>query len=195
MKPNGRKVEQRVAYALAGSLVALFAVARLRGRKDHKGVPRGKTAGYAVTVNCGPQETYALWRDVTNAPRFMSRVQSVTPLDGKRSHWVARVPAGVHVQWDAEIVDDIPSERISWRTVTNGAMRTEGAVTFQRLKERNATEVRLGMRFHPPGGALARGAARLMGEDPQSQVKDTLRSFKQLAETGEIATNAMEAAR
>ncbi len=193
MKPNGPKVERRVAYALAGSLLALFAVQRLRGRRNHNGnVPRGETAHFAVTVNRPADETYALWRDVGNAPRFMSHIESVMPIDATRSRWVARLPAGFRVEWDSEIVDDIPSERISWRTIHDRAVRTEGAVSFRTFEHRNATQVDLGMRFDPAGGPLTRGAARLMGENPQSEVKDTLRRFKQLAETGEIATSAVE---
>lgn len=43
--------------------------------------------------------------------------------------------------------------------------------------------------YNPPGGAIGAAGAKLFGEEPEQQIGDDLRRFKQLMEAGEIATN------
>ena len=67
----------------------------------------------SITVGRPPEEIYRFWRDFENLPRFMEHLESVKVLDDRRSHWRARAPAGSSVEWDAEIVEDRPNQRIS----------------------------------------------------------------------------------
>ena len=80
-------------------------------------------ASRAITINRPAFEVYAFWHDFKNLPRFMRHLESVDTAGGKLSHWVARGPAGSHVEWDAEVVDDRPNELIAWRSLPGAQVR------------------------------------------------------------------------
>src|SRR5205085_1872077 len=91
---------------------------------------RGIRVEKSVTVNATPADLYRFWRNFENLPRFMSHLESVKVLDDKRSHWVAKGPAGTDAEWDAEIIDEIPNELIGWRSVDGATVRNAGSVHF-----------------------------------------------------------------
>src|SRR5690606_1796580 len=132
---------------------------------------------------------YTFWKNVENLPRFMSHLESVTPIDERTSHWVAKAPAGMTVEWDAEIVRDDPNEGLAWQTVPGSEVTHEGTVRFERDPPGRGTVVRVQMRYIPPAGKVGVQLAKLFGEEPKVQIKDDLRRLKQLIETGEVATN------
>ena len=142
----------------------------------------------SCAVNSSPQALYAFWKDLANLPRFMSHLESVTRIDERTSHWVAKGPAGMSVEWDAEIVRDDPDEGFSWQTVPGSEVTHEGTVRFDRDLAGRGTIVRVQMRYIPPAGRVGRQLGRLLGEDPQAQIEGDLRRLKQLIETGEVAT-------
>jgi uncharacterized membrane protein len=141
----------------------------------------------AITVNATPETVYQAWRDVERLPIFMYHLESVTPLDDGRSHWVARAPAGKTVEWDAEITEDVPGDRIAWRSLDGASVESAGSVTFRPAPRGQGTEVFVEVRYSPPGGTLGSLIAKLFGEEPNQQVRDDLRRFKQIVETGEVA--------
>jgi len=157
------------------------------GQGDQVSVPygRGIRVEKTVTVNAPPEELYAFWRDFTNLPRFLEHLEAVTVLDDKRSHWVAKGPAGTKAEWDAEIINEIPNELIGWRSVDGSQVDNAGSVHFTHTPR--GTEVKVVLRYDPPGGVLGAAVARLFGEDPAHQVQEDLRHFKQIVETGEVA--------
>jgi len=140
-----------------------------------------------ITVNKAPGEVYARWRDIERLPTFMYHLESVTVLGEGRSHWVAKGPAGTTVEWDAEITDDRPGDRIAWASVAGTKVDSSGSVRFRPAPAGQGTEVRVELRYSPPGGALGSVVAKLFGEEPTQQLSDDLRRFKQMVETGEIA--------
>ena len=115
----------------------------------------------------------------------MSHLESVQADGNGRSHWKAKAPAGMTVEWDAEITEDRPNELIAWRSV-GGQVDNSGSVRFVPAPGGRGTEVHVEMRFDPPGGVLGKWAAKLFGESPEQQVYDDLRHFKQVMETGEV---------
>ncbi len=139
----------------------------------------------SVTVNKPVEEVYAFWRDLENLPRFMRHLESVRVLDERRSHWVAKAPAGATVEWDAEITEEEPGRRIAWRSIEGADVYNAGVVEFAPAPQAG-TEVRVELRYSPPGGVLASKLAMLFREEPGQQVQDDLRHFKQVMETGEI---------
>ncbi|SCL25444.1 Uncharacterized membrane protein [Micromonospora pallida] len=159
------------------------AVRASRGRR----LPRGNRVEAAVTVNRTPEEAYRFWRDVENLPRFMYHLRSVTVTGPRRSRWEAKAPAGRTVGWDAEIMSDLPHELITWRSVGRTRVPNSGSVRFVPVADGRGTEVWVEFAYASPGGRLGRLAARVFGENPQQQVCDDLRRFKQVIETGEIA--------
>jgi uncharacterized membrane protein len=143
----------------------------------------------SILINRSPEELYSFWREFQNLPQFMVHLDSVKIMaDPRRSHWIAKGPAGKKVEWDAELVEDKKNESISWRTVGPAQVRHSGKVQFLRAPGNRGTIIRVAMEYNPPGGVLAIAFARLFGKEPGQQVEDDLRHLKQLMETGSIPT-------
>lgn len=131
-------------------------------------------------------EVYSFWRDFENLPRFMHQLESVTNIDGSGlTHWVARSSGGRTMEWDAEIVEDRPNERIAWRTVgVSDDIRHAGAVTFLPHGSQ-ATEVEVAVTYNAPGGVIGEVIARLFGHEPGQQIQQDLERFKRVLETSD----------
>ena len=141
----------------------------------------------AVTINRPAEDLYRVWRNFEELPRFMLHLEAVK-VEGNRSHWVARAPAGMTVSWDAEIINDEPNHLIAWRSLEGSRVSTAGAVAFDPAPAGRGTEVRVILKYDPPAGKLGAWLAWLFGEEPSLQVRGDLYRFKQLMEAGEIAT-------
>jgi len=102
----------------------------------------------SVTVDVPLHTAYDQWTQFETFPRFMEGVEEVRQLDDTHLHWTADI-AGVHREWDAEIVDQTPDERITWRSL-DGA-RNDGTVSFASDATGTATRVTLRMEFEPEG--------------------------------------------
>lgn len=148
----------------------------------------------SVTINAPRQVLYAYWHDFANLPRFMEHLESVRVDTPTRSHWRAKAPAGKSVEWDAEIVNDVPDSIIAWKTVGHPDVANAGAVNFSDAPAGRGTVVKVTLDYEPPGGRVGNLVARLFGEDPDRQVREDLRKFKQLMETGDITTSARRVA-
>ena len=149
--------------------------------------PRGVNVDEVVNMQRPAEELYAFWRNLEQLPRFMDHLLSVRQLDDQRSHWVARAPAGC-VEWDAEIINDIPNELIAWRTLPNADVVSAGSVRFRALPSGQGTEVRVRLQYEPPAGKVGAAMARLLGHDPSRTIEEDLQRFKQLMEAGETQT-------
>jgi uncharacterized membrane protein len=169
--------------SVAGILGAdvLAAIRNMRQAQAEGMDPRRVRA--AITVRASGQDVYNLWRDFENLPGFMAHLESVQ-VTGGRSHWKAMGPAGRTVEWDAEITEDRPGELIAWRSLPGAGVPNSGTVTFATAPGNRGTEVRVELRYDPPGGVVGATVAKLMGEEPHIQAKDDLRRFKQMVETG-----------
>jgi uncharacterized membrane protein len=141
----------------------------------------------AVTIHRTPQDLYSFWRNFENLPRFMKHLLSVSS-HGNRSRWVAQAPGDMQVEWEAEIISDVPNEMISWRSLPGSQIDTAGSVHFIAAPGDRGTEVKVELQYRPPGGILSALVARLFGEEPAQQVREDLRHFKQLMEAGELPT-------
>ena len=140
----------------------------------------------SVTINRSPEEVYRFWRDFQNLPRFMSHLESVQVMSEKRSHWVAKAPAGMQVEWDAEIIEDRPNQLIAWHSLEGADVDNSGVVRFERAPGGRGTEVRVQLQYDPPGGKIGAAIAKLFGEEPEQQIKGDLYRLKQVMETGEV---------
>jgi uncharacterized membrane protein len=157
---------------------------------DQVSVPYGKGVRVekAVTINAPAQQVYAFWRNFENLPRFMHNLESVTVHDDKRSRWVAKGPAGSKVDWEAEIINEIPNELIGWRSIEGSRVDNAGSVHFTPAPGNRGTEVKVVLRYDPPAGVVGATVSKLLGEDPAMNVQEDLRRLKRLIETGEIPT-------
>ena len=142
----------------------------------------------SVRVEAPVDEIYRFWRRLENLPRFMKHVTEVRETSDRTSHWVAEAPGGLVAAWDAEIINDEPGRLIAWRSIGNPDIDNSGSVRFVEVPDIDATEVSVTIDYIPPAGRVGAWIAKLFGEEPQQQINDDLRRFKQLMETGEIST-------
>jgi uncharacterized membrane protein len=158
------------------------------GRRVSVPYGRGIQVEKTVTINASPEALYSFWRNFENLPRFMENLESVEVIDSKRSRWVADGPAGIDAEWEAEVINEVPNELIGWRSVEGSRVDNAGSVHFTPAAGGRGTEVKVVLRYDPPGGKVGAVISRMLGEDPDWQVQEDLRRLKMLIETGEIAT-------
>jgi len=137
-----------------------------------------------VTIMRPPNEVYHFWRDLENLPRFMRHLRSVTMSSELFSNWVARGPAGFSVRWESEIIEDQENRMISWQSTENSTIQTAGSVWFKPIDGRHGTEVRVQLKYKPPGGRLGAAVAKIFGEDPAKSIHEDLQRLKEVMETG-----------
>lgn len=140
----------------------------------------------SITIAKPADELYRLWRDPQNLSRIMGHFADVDARGDNRMHWRVHGPLDQQIEWDAEITEEHPGERLRWVSVGDAPLPNEGEVAFRQKAPESGTEVHLWMRFTPPGGALGKAAFALAGSTPHSIARHALRRFKSLAETGEI---------
>jgi uncharacterized membrane protein len=140
----------------------------------------------SIAINRPRAEIYRYWHDFENLPRFMHHLLSVQVTGEGRSRWTAKGPAGTTVTWEAELTEDRPDELIAWRSVEGSDVDNSGSVRFEEAPGRRGTIVRVELEYTPPGGVIGAGIAMLFGEEPEQQLNDDLRRFRQVMETGDI---------
>ena len=154
-------------------------------------VEDGKVRAHTLqTINADRQLLYKLWRDVTNAPKFQDYVVSVVPVSPTRSTWTfgdPEDPESKRISYDTEVFEDIPGEKIAWRSVDTD-FDEQGEVHFTDHPSGRGTIVTLLENMKTPGGRLTIAAAALARRSPRQIVIEDLRHFKELAESGEIPT-------
>jgi uncharacterized membrane protein len=198
-----READRRVLLAggvlLVGSAVLIgVLVARSRSESAEKGETdapakadgKSRHPDYierAVTVNIPREQAYREWRDLAGLPRFMEIVESVTE-DGDRSHWVFRGPGDKRLEFDAVITEDRPGEAIAWESLPGAPLHLRSRVEFKDAPGGRGTEVHAKVDYKPAFGPLGRLAALITQKAPELQSRRDLKRFKQLMETGEIAT-------
>lgn len=143
----------------------------------------------AVTINRPAQELYSFWRDPTNLTKIMENIQTIEPIDDKRSRWTVKAPAGREVSWESVITADKAGEAITWQSAPDAEIANSGRIEFRQVGDRG-TVVRAVIAYDPPGGKIGQIIAKLFQREPRVQTRRDLRRFKQLMETGEIATGA-----
>jgi len=145
--------------------------------------------GRAVTINRPRAELFAYFRDFTNLPTFMDNVERIDVLDAKRSHWVVKAPGGKTVEWDSVVTDEVDGEYIAWASEPGADIDNSGRVDFRDAGARG-TVVTATLLYDPPAGVVGKLIAKLFQREPAIQARRDLRRFKQLMETGEVATAA-----
>jgi uncharacterized membrane protein len=166
----------------------------------HRDAPRSRSASLvarhaikienSVTVNRPAEELYAFWRDASNLPRFMTHLEACEVIDDMRARWRLKLPAGRSAEFVAEIINDVPNELIAWKSEEGADVANAGSVHFRAAPGGRGTEVRLVFDAEPPGGgAMPKSLAKLLGKAPDHMIREDLRRFKQLMETGDLVTS------
>ena len=152
------------------------------------GGPRGAHVEESVTINRPVEELYRFWRNLENLPRFMRHLESVEKVTDTLSRWRAKGPGGRTVEWNAEIINEVPNQVIGWRSIEGSDVVSAGSVNFDDAGAGRGTRVRVRLQYSPPGGKAGAALARLLGRDAATEIREDLRRFKQLLEAGEVPT-------
>ena len=134
------------------------------------------TIEQSIEVEAPLDRVYNQWTQFEEFPQFMDGVEEIRQLDDTHLHWVAEFGGSRH-EWDAEITEQKPDERVAWRN-TDGKDNA-GVVTFHRLDDAK-TRVMVQMDFVPEGIKEKLGAA--LGA-PDRRVQSDLERFKELMES------------
>ena len=145
--------------------------------------------GRSVTINRPIDELFSFFRDFTNLPSFMDNVERIDLLDDRRSHWVVKAPGGKTVEWTSVVTEEEPNVFIAWASEEGADVANSGRVDFRPAGDRG-TVVTATILYDPPAGTIGKLIAKLFQREPAIQARRDLRRFKQLMETGEIATAA-----
>lgn len=137
-----------------------------------------------VDVDVPVRTAYDQWTQFESFPEFMSGVESITQTAETKTHWVTSI-AGVKREFDADITEQHPDERIAWNS-TSGDVSHAGVVTFHRLSD-TSTRVTIQLDWDPQGLLEKVGAA--VGVDDH-QVKADAKRFKQFIESRGTETGA-----
>lgn len=149
---------------------------------------RGVHVRESVRLELPVAEVYRFWRRLDNLPRFMRHLEAVTEHAGTtRSHWVVTGPAGLRVEWDAEIINEVEHDTLAWRSLPDADVVTAGSVTFRPVRGGRSTQLTVHLQYAPPAGRAGAFLASLFGQAPEQTVREDLRRLKQLLEAGELA--------
>jgi uncharacterized membrane protein len=142
------------------------------------------------TINKPREEVYAFWRNFENLSRFMKHVEDVEVLDERRSSWTAKVPGGVGtVSWEAVIQEEEPNSLISWSSLPASTIDNAGEIRFKDAPGNNGTEVQARISYRLPAGDVGSLAGKLINPLVEGMIREDLRRFKSLMETGEISNS------
>ncbi|MDQ1655326.1 MAG: hypothetical protein QOD41_409 [Cryptosporangiaceae bacterium] len=137
----------------------------------------------SVEVEVPVTTAYNQWTQFESFPQFMEGVEQIVQVSDTLTHWKTKV-AGVEREFDAEITEQHPDERIAWQTVDGP--RQAGVVTFHRLND-NRSKVMLQMDFEPQGFVESAGDALHLVE---SRVSGDLKRFKSFIEQRRLESGA-----
>ncbi|MFN2389145.1 MAG: SRPBCC family protein [Actinomycetota bacterium] len=140
----------------------------------------GSATRYAE-VSAPVDQVYSYWKNFENFPTMFSDVEKVV-VDGARSHWVVTGPAGTSVEWDAEVTEDVPNERIAWRSVGDNTVDTSGVVRFDR-SDAGGTKLTVALSYDPPAGKIGEIFAEIF-KDPDVQLERALAEFGRVVGSG-----------
>lgn len=146
--------------------------------------------GRTVTIRRPRAELFAFWRDFTNLPNVLENVERIEVLDDRRSHWTVTAPGGNTVEWVAAITDEKEGEHIAWASEEGADVPNSGRIDFRDAQGDRGTIVTATILYDPPAGLIGKVIGKMFQREPAIQARRDLRRFKQLMETGEIATGA-----
>jgi len=169
------------SYARERTTGALVAAAGVAALDTYAGVRRGRRQlgapiKRAITIARPPHEVYAAWRNLDRIPEYMSWVDSVRDVGSGISHWTVKTPVGATIEYDTEIIEDIPNRRLAWRSLPGAEVPSCGSVMFLDAPGDRGTEKNVELQVSAPLGKTMASA----------EAKSDLRRFKQILETGEV---------
>ena len=147
-------------------------------------VPSGKGTRVERTITLARPvtEVYSFWRKLSNLPRFLRHLESVTETDNTHSRWVVKGPRDKRVHWDAEIIEEKANKMISWRSLGDSEVDNAGSVWFTPTGNGEGTLLKVALKYNPPAGKLGVAIAKLFGRDAEAELDDDLKELKRILE-------------
>jgi uncharacterized membrane protein len=142
---------------------------------------RGLNVRDRITIRRDAGTVYRFWRRLENLPRLIDHLESVVQQDETYSHWVARGPFGLRVEWNAEIINEIPNRLLAWQSREGADLVSAGSVHFRETPL--GTEVTVSMQYAPPAGKPGAALAWFFGETPAQQLREGLERLQQELES------------
>lgn len=154
-------------------------------------------ASRSMTIRRSPAEVYQFWRNLENLPLFMKHVKEVRQVSETQSHWTVVFPRfKQELSWTAEIVDDEPNQRISYRSLPGAKVDNSGEVFLREAPGSRGTEIKVTLSYRPPQGMMGKQIAEMFNDAFEQMVQNDLHRLKQHLETGEVvSTDGQPAAR
>jgi uncharacterized membrane protein len=142
-----------------------------------------------INIHAPVEQVFDFWTDHRNFPRFMSKVREARPLGEGRSHWTVAGPAGLPIEWTAEVTEQVPNKLLAWKSLPGSTISHCGVVHFEPVHE-GSTRVHIDMSYHPIGGAIGHALARFFCSDPKSEMDADLLRMKTFIEKGHAPHDA-----
>ena len=126
-------------------------------------------------------DVYRFWRRLENLPRFMTHLDRVTESLGRPVALGGRGPAGLAVEWDAEIINEVENKVIAWRSLPGSDVVTAGSVNFDAARGGRSTQVSVHLQYAPPAGKAGALIASLFGREPSQTIREDLAALQAAA--------------
>jgi uncharacterized membrane protein/gas vesicle protein len=181
----GWGLSRRGPLGLALGALGLYLVATSARQKQGASIGSGIEIENSVSVNAPIEQVWTFIRRVETWPQFMSHVREITPTGDRRYHWSVDGPAGIAAEWDAEVTQETPNERLAWRTLPGSMVDSEGSLDIENEGD-GRTRITLRMIYSPPAGAAGHVVAKLFRRDPQIESREDLQNLKHAIESGSI---------
>lgn len=133
----------------------------------------------SIEVNVPLSAAYRQLSQFEEFPRFMKGVHSVHQLDSSHLHWRAE-KGGKEMEWDAEIVEQVPEQCIAWRNISGP--RSEGKVVLQAL---GPAKTRISLSMEADDAILKHQEHQEDDDHLVPQEDGDLARFKKMVETQE----------
>lgn len=181
--------KKKFTYSMSGASLLLMGITGFSPFHYFKGLFKGDSGQpieitTTLTVNKPQKEVYNYWRKLENLPDFMTHLASVKEIDERKSRWKAEW-GDTLLSWEATIVKDIVNKSLAWRSLPSSEIKTFGEVNFKPAPGKRGTEVHLKLNYEPMAGPAGKAVAKLMTMPLEKQIRDDLRNFKRVLETGQ----------
>jgi uncharacterized membrane protein len=167
------------------SLLETLGVTSLTSKGAGASIPYqlGVQVQESVRVNLPAEDVYRFVRDFANLPRFISHLKTVKVQDDMHSQWLFAGPAGSELACDIEVINDIENKLLAWRSVNCPHVEVAGSMRLEEAASRG-TIARISLQYLPPAGAVGTAIAKLLGKDPELEVRRDLRRLRQILDSG-----------
>jgi uncharacterized membrane protein len=153
---------------------------------DEEHVHKGVLIKHTVTIHRTPMEIYEFVKDPANHHRYMAHVESVEAGDDGTFCWAIEGPLGSTWRFRSRHINEEPGHIVAWRTLPGSDIESAGAIRLEPTWDGRGTDVTMEINFEPPAGVVGMALARLLGHNPDAQVRGNLRRLKELLEAGEV---------